>query len=105
MQIAEEIEDLGLFELHSVESFLNLVVVHLLRIQVWLGSSAIDLWDAEIVAFQPNAKRRFPPSMRQRIDLHTLYGDALDQVRADDRRAGPPRYGGRRIPSTDAGFW
>ena len=30
--IAEEIEDVGLSELHAVESFLNLIIVHLLKL-------------------------------------------------------------------------
>ena len=91
MQIAEEIEDLGVSELHSVESFLNLMMVHLLKIQAWPDNTAIDHWYAEIAAFQRNAQRRFTPSMRQRIDLQALYGDALYQLRALDRRSKVPR--------------
>ena len=91
VQIAEEIEDVGLSELHSVESFLNLMMVHLLKIQAWPDSGATDHWGAEIVAFQRNARRRFTPSMRQRIDLQALYGDALDQLRAGNRRSNAPR--------------
>jgi hypothetical protein len=91
IQVAEEIEDVGLSELHSVESFLNLMMVHLLKIQAWPDSSATDHWEAEIAAFQRNAKRRFTPSMRQRIDLQALYGDALYQLRAGDRRSKEPR--------------
>jgi hypothetical protein len=91
VQIAEEIEDVGLSELHSVESFLNLMMVHLLKIQAWPDSGTIDHWSAEIVAFQRNARRRFTPSMRQRIDLQALYGDALDQLRAGNRGSNAPR--------------
>ena len=90
-QIAEEIEDVGLSELHSVESFLNLVMVHLLKLQAWPESSAADHWYAEIAAFQRGANRRFTPSMRQRIDLQALHADALYQLRAGDRRNKVPR--------------
>jgi hypothetical protein len=89
--VAEEIEDVGLSELHSVESFLNLIIVHLLKIQAWPESSATDHWEGEIAAFQRNAKRRFTPSMRQRIDLQALHADALYQLRAGDRRSKVPR--------------
>jgi hypothetical protein len=89
--VAEEIEDVGLSELHSVESFLNLILLHLLKIEAWSDSSVVDHWHAEILAFQRNAKRRFAPSMRQRIDLAGLYRDALDQLRAGDRRNATPR--------------
>jgi hypothetical protein len=84
--VAEEIEDVGQSELHSVESDLNLVIVHLLKLQAWPDSTAIEHWYTEIVAFQTNAQRRFTPSMRQRIDLGALHADAINQLRAGDRR-------------------
>ncbi len=82
--VAEEIEDVGLSELHSVESFLNLIMVHLLKLYAWPESQACGHWRGEIVGFQRNLKRRFSPSMRQRIDIGELYNDALDQLRAGD---------------------
>ncbi len=84
--VAEEIEDVGLSELHAVESYLVLIMVHLLKIQAWPEDRAVDHWQAEIGAFQGNAQRRFAPSMRQRIDLDALYADASRQVRMGDRR-------------------
>jgi hypothetical protein len=84
--VAEEIEDVGLSELHSVESFLNLVMLHLLKLQAWPDSMARNHWCSEIVVFQRNAKRRFTPSMGQRIDLDALYSDALDALRAGHGR-------------------
>jgi len=89
--VAEEIEDVGLSELHSVESFLNLIMVHLLKLQAWPDDTASDHWHAEIVALQNNTRRRFTQSMRQRIDLDALYKDAIKQVRAGDRRGTVPR--------------
>jgi hypothetical protein len=89
--VAEEIEDVGLSELHSVESFLNLIIVYLLKLQAWPDNEASDHWHAEIVAFQTNARRRFTPSMRQRINLDALYADAVKQMRAGDRRNTVPR--------------
>jgi hypothetical protein len=67
------------------------MMVHLLKIQAWPDSGATDHCGAEIVTFQRNARRRFTPSMRQRIDLQALYGDALDQLRAGNRRSNAPR--------------
>jgi hypothetical protein len=78
--VAEEIEDVGLSELHAVESYLELIIVHLLKIQAWPGSDAINHWQAEIVSFQSNAVRRFAPSMRQRISLADLYSAAVKYV-------------------------
>lgn len=89
--VAEEIESVGLSELHSVESYLTLIMVHLLKIQVSPDSAAADHWHAEIAAFQGNAQRRFTPSMRQWLDLGALYADAIRQTRAGDRRNKIPR--------------
>src|ERR1700676_986513 len=61
--VVEEIEDVGLSELHSVQSYLNLMLVHLLKIHGSQGGQAIGHWRSEIVAFQKNAARRFAPSM------------------------------------------
>ncbi len=90
--VVEEIEDVGLSELRSVESLLTLMLVHLLKVQGWPASAAGNHWRGEIVAFQQNAARRFAPSMRQRIDLGQLYRDAIEQLEAeeyDGRGPGP----------------
>jgi hypothetical protein len=84
--LAEEIESVGLSELHAVESQLTLIILHLLKLQAWPDSGAWHHWRSEIVAFQINAQRRFTPSMRQRLNLGILYSDALKQARAGDRR-------------------
>jgi hypothetical protein len=84
--VAEEIEDVGLSELRAVESFLDLILVHLLRIQADPECDATDHWHDEIDAFQRDARRRFTPSMRQRIDLDSLYSGAVKQLRKADRR-------------------
>ncbi len=78
--VVEEIEDVGLSELHAVESFLDLMLVHLLKIHGWPNSPSVDHWRAEVGSFQKNATRRFAPSMRQRIDVAKLYADAREQL-------------------------
>ena len=80
LHVAEEIEDVGLSELHSVESFLQLMFVHLLKIRGWPDSESVPHWRSEVVGFQTNMRRRFAPSMRQRIDLDRIYADALEQL-------------------------
>ena len=80
--VIEKIEDVGLSELHAVESFLVLMMVHLLKLRTWPGDQAERHWRVEVVAFQRNAERRFAPSMRRRIDLARLWRDAVDQIAA-----------------------
>jgi Domain of unknown function DUF29 len=80
LHVAEEIEGVGLSELHSVESFLQSMFVHLLKIKGWPDSESVSHWRGEVVGFQANMRRRFAPSMRQRIELDEIYADALDQL-------------------------
>jgi hypothetical protein len=89
--LAEEIEDVGLSELHSVESFLDLIIVHLLKVHVATDNPATGHWRQEIVACHKNARRRFTPSMRQRIDVAKLYAEAVEELRADIEDAAAPR--------------
>jgi hypothetical protein len=78
--VIEEIEDVGLSELHAVESYLELVLVHLLKSAAWPDSDSLNHWRAELVSFQSNASRRFAPSMRQRLDMASAYRSAVRQV-------------------------
>ena len=78
--VVEEIEDVGLSELHAVQSYLEQILVHLLKTQLWPAGDALNHWRAEIVAFQGSAERRFAPSMERRIDLAKLYQRAIRQV-------------------------
>ena len=85
--VADEIEDVGVSELRAVQSFLDLSILHLLKIQAAPDSDPADDWHDEIDTFQRTARRQFTPSMRQRIDLDSLYAGALKQLRkADGRR-------------------
>jgi hypothetical protein len=78
--VIEEIEDVGLAQLHAVESYLELILVHLLKIGSWPDSEAVNHWRAELASFQSNALRRFAPSMRQRLDSAGAYRSAVRQV-------------------------
>jgi hypothetical protein len=91
--VVEEIEDVGISELHAVESYLEQLLAHLLKLRGWPGLTACNHWRGEIVSFQAGAVRRFAPSMRQRINLDGLFDVAVRQVK-------PLRYGGNsgRLP-------
>jgi len=92
--VAEEIEDVGLSELNAVQSYLEQILVHLLKPRGWPDLGAERGWHAEIVAFQSNAERRFAPSMRQRIVLDKIYTRAARQIEVTrygvDPAAAPP---------------
>jgi hypothetical protein len=75
--VAEEIEDVGRSEWHAVESLLTEALLHMLKAQAWPLVLAVPGWQAEARLFRRQARRRFVPSMRQKIDVASLYADAL----------------------------
>lgn len=75
--IAEEIEAVGSEQRHAVESLLVQALLHRLKAMAWPASLAVPHWEAEARVFLADARRRFVPSMRQRLDLPALYRQAL----------------------------
>jgi hypothetical protein len=75
--IIEEIESVGNEQRHAVESLLFRAIVHMLKAEAWPLSREVPHWQAEARGFRLQARRRFAPSMRQRIDVTGIYGDAL----------------------------
>jgi Domain of unknown function DUF29 len=65
--LAEEVEDLGKSQLQSVESYIQQIIAHLLK----LDYSGYELprrhWRSEIVAFRNNMERKISPSMRPKL--------------------------------------
>jgi hypothetical protein len=90
--VVEEIEDVGLSELHAVESYLEQLLIHLLKLRGWPEQVACNHWRAESITFQAGARRRFAPSMRQRIDLTDIFQTAVRHVEALD-------HGGHQAPN------
>ena len=74
--ILEEIESVGREQLHAVESLLVQALTHMLKAEGWPLSHDAPNWLADSRAFRAQARRRFAPSMRQRIVLAGLYADA-----------------------------
>ena len=70
--IIEEIEDVGRSELRSVESLLGQALRHMLKAEAWPLSRDAPNWRADAVDFRQQARRRFVPSMRQKIDVAQL---------------------------------
>jgi len=75
--LAEEIESVGSEQLHAVESLLVQILLHRLKAEAWPDSSDVSHWRREMRVFQRQLRRRFAPSMRQKLDLPDLYQDAL----------------------------
>jgi hypothetical protein len=73
--VAEEIESVGRSELAAVESQLQNILVHLMKMAVEPNAGALRHWNVERIAFHA---RRYVPSMRQRIDFDQLWALARE---------------------------
>jgi hypothetical protein len=78
--IIEEVESVGLEQLHAVESLLVQALVHILKAKAWPQSREVPHWRAEARGFRGDAVSRFVPSMRQRLAVATLYRRALARL-------------------------
>lgn len=77
LNIAEEIESVGQSQVDAVESLLTMALLHMLKAEAWPLLPDAKRWQADARLFRRQARRKFRPSMRQKIDLAGLYSDAL----------------------------
>jgi Domain of unknown function DUF29 len=73
--LAEEVEDLGKSELHAVESYIENVIEHLLKLDYSGWVEARNHWRAEVDAFRASIERKVTPRIRQQVEteLEALY--------------------------------
>ena len=76
--VAEEIESVGRSELAAVESQLQNILVHLMKIAVAPDADPVRRWRMKIAAFHAEIRRRYSRSMRQRIDFGELWAVARE---------------------------
>ena len=88
--VIAEIEDVGLSELRACRSLLVQAMVRLLKLHLWPEAPSAAHWRGETAAFLAGARRSFTASMRQRIDLQSLWLDALYELRAEAGQAALP---------------
>ena len=75
--IAEEIESLGRSETRACQSHLLQALLHDLKADAWPLSRDEPHWRAEALQQRWQARKAFSPSMRQHIDVASIYRDAL----------------------------
>ncbi len=80
IRVIEEIADMGAAERHRVEGLLTQAMVHLRKLRADPASADAAHWTMEIRAFLLAARRHYAPSMRQRLDLPSLFSDAIFQM-------------------------
>ena len=82
VNVIEEVQDVGLSELRACESLLGQALLHLFKLFLEPDSLATSHWRREVVGFLLGARKRFTPSMRQKINLADVYDDMVFQLRA-----------------------
>ncbi len=80
--VVEEIESVGREQLHAVESLLFQALLHMLKAEGWPLARDVENWRGDARGFRAQARRRFAPSMRQKIDVSGLYEDAMKALPA-----------------------
>jgi hypothetical protein len=75
--VAEEVESVGRSQLAVARSLLIRALVYMLKAEAWPLSRDAPTWRADARRFRIDAADIFTPSMRQRIDIASLYAKAL----------------------------
>lgn len=95
--VAEEIEDVGKTELRTVESFLELLLRHLVKLASVPDALPARHWRAECILQHRNARKDMRRSMHGRLDLDEIWDAAIK--RAD---AALDEYGDAILPGLPA---
>ncbi len=103
--LAEEVEDLGKSELHAVESFVENVIEHFLKLDYSGWVEARNHWRAEVDAFRASIERKITPRIRQQVEteLEVLYGRAQRAAARSLHQREPDFV--RRLPKTCPYDW
>ena len=83
--IAEELEDLGKSELHTVQSLCEHIIEHFLKLEFSGLQEPADHWRDEIVEWRVQIDKKITRSIAAKIDLPARYRYALRLLRRFDR--------------------
>jgi hypothetical protein len=75
--IAEEIEDLGKSELHTVQSLCERIIEHLLKLEYSGLAEPVRHWRREIAEWRVQLRRKSTRSILAKLDLANRYRTAL----------------------------
>jgi hypothetical protein len=83
--LAEEVEDLGKSELHTVQSLCEHIIEHLLKLEYSGLEEPAEHWRDEIVEWRIQAARKSTRSILAKLDLAERYRYALRLLRRLER--------------------
>ncbi len=78
--IIEEIESVGQSQIDAVESWWFQAFLHDLKAEAWPLARDVPAWRGDARGFRAQARRRYRPSMRQKLDVPGIYADALSAM-------------------------
>jgi len=78
--IIEEIESVGQSQIDAVESWWFQAFLHDLKAEAWPLSRDTPTWRGDARGFRAQARRKYRPSMRQKLDVPGIYADALSAL-------------------------
>ena len=78
--IIEEIESVGQSQVDAVESWWFQAFLHDLKAEAWPLSRDVPAWRGDARGFRAQARRKYRPSMRQKLDVPGIYADALSAL-------------------------
>jgi hypothetical protein len=85
--IAEEIEDLGKSELHTVQSLCEHIIEHFLKLEFAGLQEPADHWRDEVVGWRVQIDKKITRTIAAKIDLPARYRYALRLLRGFERSA------------------
>jgi hypothetical protein len=71
--VAEEIERVGIEQVHTVSSLLMQAIAYRLTAIAWPDARDVPNWQADARRFAIDAADRFTPAMRPRLDVARIY--------------------------------
>jgi uncharacterized protein DUF29 len=81
--VAEEIEDAGKSELHRIEGFVRLILLHLVKAASVRDARAADHWRKEVKIWRIDLRKDLTASMRAKIDLDEAWEVAVTKAEID----------------------
>jgi hypothetical protein len=78
--IIEEIESVGQIQVDAVESWWFPAFLHDLKAEGWPLARDVPAWQGDARGFRAQARRKYRPSMRRKLDVPGSYADALSAM-------------------------
>jgi len=80
LNVVAEIDDVGNSQLRSVNSFMRLILSHIILIAADADADAVPRWTREVATFRGDLMQSYQPSMHRRIDMDLIWRRAVEEA-------------------------